>query len=134
MSPASGTAAFVIERRLPVGVPAAIARVKEALQREGFGVLSEIDLKVKLKEKLGVEFEEYTILGACHPPSAHRAVSIEESIGVFLPCNVLVHAAPGGSVVKAVRPAATLSIVGNPALTALGRDVEAMLERVVASA
>lgn len=134
MSPAPSAAAFVIERRLPVDVPAAIARVKESLAREGFGVLSEIDLRGKLKEKLGVEFEEYVILGACHPPSAHRAVSIEESIGVFLPCNVVVHAAPGGSVVKAIRPGATLSIVGNPALTAVGREVEAMLERVVAAA
>ncbi|MGE5176277.1 MAG: DUF302 domain-containing protein, partial [Hyphomicrobiales bacterium] len=117
-----------------VDVPTAIARVKEALALEGFGVLGEIDLRAKFQEKLGIDFEEYVILGVCHPASAYRAVSIEESIGVFLPCNVLVHAVPGGASIKAIRPAATLSIVGNPALTDVGREVEAQLERAVAAA
>ena len=106
----------------------------EALAREGFGVLSEIDLRAKFREKLGADFKEYVILGACHAPSAFKAVSTEESIGVFMPCNVIVHAVAGGTAVKAVRPTVTLGHVKNPALESLGREVEAMLERAVRSA
>ncbi len=126
-------AEYVIERKLSTDYKTTVERVKEALAREGFGVLTEIDLKAKLKEKLGVEFKDYVILGACHPPSAYQAVSAEESIGVLLPCNVVVHAADGGTMVKAVRPTASLGIVRNPALEPLGREVEAMLTRVIQS-
>ena len=124
---------YVIERKLSSDYQTTVARVKEALAREGFGVLTEIDLKAKLKEKLGVDFKDYVILGACHPPSAYKAVLAEESIGVLLPCNVVVHSAEGGTIVKAVRPTASLGIVKNPALEPLGREVEAMLTRVVQS-
>jgi uncharacterized protein (DUF302 family) len=127
------TRPYVIERTLKADFDSTVERVKQALAREGFGVLTEIDLKAKLKEKLGVEFKRYVILGACHPPSAHRAVSAEENIGVLLPCNVVVHAADAGTAVKAVRPTASLGIVQNPALEPIGREVEAMLARVVAS-
>ena len=106
----------------------------QALTREGFGLLSEIDLRAKFREKLGVEFREYVILGACHAPSAYKAVSLEESIGVFMPCNVIVHAVEGGTAVKAVRPSVTMGHVENPGLEPIGREVEAMLERVVRSA
>jgi len=126
-------AEYVIERKLSSDFPTTVARVKEALAREGFGVLTEIDLRAKLKEKLGVEFKDYVILGACHPPSAYKAVSAEESIGVLLPCNVVVHAAEGGSVVLAVRPTASLGIVKNPTLEPLGLEIEAKLARVVQS-
>jgi len=124
---------YFIERRLSSDFQTTVVRVKEALAREGFGVLTEIDMAAKFKEKLGVDFKNYVILGACHPPSAYKAVSAEESIGVLLPCNVVVHAVEGGSVVKAVRPTASLGIVKNPTLEPLGREVEAMLTRVVQS-
>jgi uncharacterized protein (DUF302 family) len=130
----TASAPYVIERTVPADFASTVERVKRALAREGFGVLTEIDLKAKLKEKLGVDFKDYVILGACHAPSAHRAVSAEESIGVLLPCNVVVHATAGGTAIKAVRPIASLGIVHNPALEPLGREVEAMLARVVASA
>jgi len=124
---------YFIEKRLSGDFPTTVARVKEALAREGFGILTEIDLRAKLKEKLGVDFKDYVILGACHPPSAYKAVSVEESIGVLLPCNVVVHAVEGGTVVKAVRPTVSLGIVKNPTLEPLGLEVETMLTRVVQS-
>jgi uncharacterized protein (DUF302 family) len=130
----TASAPYVIERVIPADYATTVERVKQALAREGFGVLSEIDLKAKFREKLGAEFREYVILGACHAPSAFKAVTAEESIGVFLPCNVIVHAVPGGTAVKAVRPTVTLGHVKNPALEPLGREVESMLERVVKSA
>jgi uncharacterized protein (DUF302 family) len=134
MSTKTASAPYVIERVIAADYATTVARVKEALAREGFGVLSEIDLKAKFREKLGADFKEYVILGACHAPSAFQAISTEESIGVFLPCNLIVHAVPGGTAVKAVRPSVTLGNVKNPALEPLGREVEAMLERVVRSA
>ncbi len=134
MSTRTAGAPYVIERVIAADYATTVGRVKEALAREGFGVLSEIDLKAKFREKLGADFKEYVILGACHAPSAYRAVSAEESIGVFLPCNVIVHATAGGTAVKAVRPSVTLGNVKNPALDPLGREVETMLERVVRSA
>jgi uncharacterized protein (DUF302 family) len=122
-----------IERTIEADFPTTLERVKAALQREGFGVLSEIDLKAKLKEKLGVDFKPYVILGACHPPTAYKGVSMDEGVGVIMPCNVVVHAAAHGTAVKAVRPMATLKMFRNPSLEALGSDVEAMLRRAVES-
>jgi uncharacterized protein (DUF302 family) len=125
---------YVITRVVAADFATTVERVRAALAREGFGVLTEIDVRATLKKKLGAEFEDYTILGACHPPSVLRALSEEESLGVFLPCNVVVHAAEGGTAVKAVRPTVTLATAGNPALEPLGREVEAMLARAVESA
>jgi uncharacterized protein (DUF302 family) len=124
---------YVIARVLPADTATTVERVREALAKEGFGVLTEIDVQATLKKNLGVTFKDYIILGACHPPSAHRALSREESIGVFLPCNVVVHATEGGTAVKAARPSITLGNVNDPALEPLGREVEAMLTRVVQS-
>jgi uncharacterized protein (DUF302 family) len=123
-----------IERTIDADFPSTVERVKAALQREGFGVLSEIDLKAKLKEKLGVDYKPYVILGACHPPTAYKGVSMNEGVGVIMPCNVVVHAADRGTAVKAVRPQATLKMFRNPSLDALGAEVEAMLRRAVESA
>jgi len=124
---------YVIARVIPADYATTVERVRQALAKEGFGVLSEIDVRATLKKKLDVDFKDYVILGACHPPSAHQALTREESIGVFLPCNVIVHATEGGTAVKAVRPSVTLGNVNNPALEPLGREVEAMLTRVVNS-
>lgn len=134
MGTQTASAPYVIERVIAADYPTTVERVRQALAREGFGVLSEIDLKAKFLEKLGADFKPYVILGACHAPSAYQAVSAEESIGVFMPCNVIVHAVAGGTAIKAVRPSVTLGNVKNPALEPIGRDIEAKLERVVKSA
>lgn len=111
----------------------AVERTREALAAEGFGVLSEIDVKATLKKKLDADFRPYVILGACNPPLAHRAFSTELDIGVLLPCNVIVYAAdePGKSVVSAVDPEVSLSRVGNETLRPVAADVKTRLTRVL---
>jgi uncharacterized protein (DUF302 family) len=124
---------YVIAKTVSTGQEETIAKVKEALAGEGFGVLSEIDVQAKMKEKLGEEMMPYVILGACHPPSAFKAISEEVSIGVLMPCNVVVHGAEGGSAVKAVRPSKSLAVAGREDLAELGLSIEAALKRVVES-
>lgn len=113
----------------------AVERTKNALKAEGFGVLSEIDLQEKLREKLGVEVDPYLILGACNPPLAYKALRAEPEIGLLLPCNVIVYATSGGrTVVAAVDPEAMLSVVGeNVAVAELGQDARGRLQRVIES-
>jgi uncharacterized protein (DUF302 family) len=111
----------------------AVARTKEALAKEGFGVLSEIDISATLKAKLGADFRPYVILGACNPPLAHRALTAERDLGLLLPCNVIVYAAdePGHSVVAAMDPEAALELTGNPEVAEVAREVRSRLERVL---
>lgn len=113
----------------------AVERTRNALTAEGFGVLSEIDLQEKLRDKLGVEVDPYLILGACNPPLAYKALQAEPEIGLLLPCNVIVYAQPGGrTVVAAVDPDAMLSVVGeNAAVAEVGRDARQRLQRVIES-
>ncbi len=108
-----------------------IARVTEALKAEGFGVLTEIDVKATMKKKLDVDFRPYRILGACNPQMAHQALSIEDKIGVMLPCNVIVQQADKGVEVAAVDPVASIGRVGNPALGEAAQTVKAMLTKVI---
>jgi uncharacterized protein (DUF302 family) len=109
-----------------------VERTREALGREGFGVLSEIDVRATLKKKLDVDVEPYVILGACNPPLAHRALSSERNIGLLLPCNVVVYAeGPDRSVVAAVDPEVSLGRVDNDALAPLAAEVKAKLRRVL---
>ena len=114
----------------------AVEKTREALKDEGFGVLCEIDLKEKLKEKLGIDFRKYVILGACNPPLAYKTLQQEINIGLLLPCNVIVYAADeaGKSVVAAIDAGAMLSVVGgsNEALDSVAREVNERLNRVVA--
>lgn len=114
-------------------VDEAEARVREALKGEGFGVLTEIDIKSAFKEKLGVDFKRYRILGACSPPLAHQALSEEEDIGLLLPCNVVVYEGEeeGTSVVAALDPVLQLGVSGREDLGDLANDVQARLKRVI---
>jgi uncharacterized protein (DUF302 family) len=110
---------------------AAVAHVREALREEGFGVLTEIDVRATLKEKLGEEVEPYLILGACNPPYAHRALELEPELGALLPCNVVVYERGGETHVSAVDPVAMLGIVGSASLDPIAAEIRARVERAV---
>ena len=104
----------------------------QALKAEGFGVLTDIDVKATLKSKLGEDFHNYRILGACNPPYAHKALQLEDKIGTMLPCNVIVQeVAPGSVEVSAVDPIASMQAVDNPALGEVAYEVQAKLRRVI---
>lgn len=112
----------------------AVSRITEALKAEGFGVLTTIDVRQTLKEKLDIDFEPYVILGACNPQLAHRGLLAEPELGLLLPCNVIVHEHAGKSVVSVVDPAQMLGVVGdNPALRAVATEAGERLRRVVTS-
>lgn len=110
----------------------ALARVTEALKAEGFGILTEIDVRETFKKKLDVDFRPYKILGACNPHFAHQALQAEDKIGAMLPCNVIVQETPDGRTeVAAVDPVASMQAVENPALEPIATDVRARLQRVI---
>jgi uncharacterized protein (DUF302 family) len=124
---------YALVRELPeMDYDDVVSRVTELLAGEGFGVLTEIDVKATLKKKLNVEFRRYVILGACNPPMAHRALSMEPDIGVLLPCNVCVSERDGGGTrVAAMNPAAAFTLIDNPEISGVADDVRARLQRVV---
>jgi uncharacterized protein (DUF302 family) len=112
----------------------ATARVTEALKTQGFGVLTEIDVKETLKKKLGVDFTPYKILGACNPPLAHRALTIAPEVGLLLPCNVVVRQVADGQMeVSLIDPLSRLAVIGQPELQIVAQEARAKLERVAAS-
>jgi uncharacterized protein (DUF302 family) len=113
----------------------AVERTREALASEGFGVLTEIDVRATFKKKLDADFRPYVILGACNPRLAYQALTAERDIGLLLPCNVVVYAAdePGKSVVAILDPVKALSLTGNDTLQPLASEVRSRLERVLAS-
>jgi uncharacterized protein (DUF302 family) len=112
---------------------AAVESVRAELAKEGFGVLTEIDMKATLAKKLGVEFRPYTIIGACNPPLAAKALEADIDIGLLLPCNVVVYTTdePGRCAVVAIDPVAQLGITGNTEIEPLAQEVRAKLERVL---
>lgn len=112
----------------------AVEQVKAALKQEGFGVLCEIDVRRTLKEKLGVDTRPYVILGACNPPLAHQALSVEPDLGLLLPCNVVVRRDEQGVVhVEFMDPEAVLKLVDNPGIATLAHEVRERLSRVMAA-
>jgi uncharacterized protein (DUF302 family) len=110
----------------------AVARVRTALADQGFGVLTEIDVTATLKAKLGEQMEDYVILGACNPPAAHQALAIDRSIGLLLPCNVVVRAAAEGTVVEALDPQVMVTLTGRPELKPVADEVARRLTAALA--
>ena len=121
---------YALQVRLTLPYDQAIDKVTAALKEEGFGILTEIDVKATLKKKLDADFRKYVILGACNPPLAHRALSAELEIGLLLPCNVIVYEEDGGSVVSIVDPISMLGVVESPELDPVASEARARLERV----
>jgi uncharacterized protein (DUF302 family) len=125
---------YYIRKELTVPFDRAVERVKEELQKEGFGVLTDIDMKETLKKKLDVEFRRYRILGACNPRFAHQALQEEARVGLLLPCNVIVQESGSGQVeVAAIDPVESMQRVGNPKLAAVAAQVQEKLQRVIAA-
>jgi uncharacterized protein (DUF302 family) len=133
--PVERTTPYGLSVTVPLAYDAAVARVRDALGGEGFGVLTEIDVRATLKKKLDAEFRPYVILGACNPPMAHQALTAERDIGLLLPCNVVVYAGdePGTSVVAALDPEKQLALTGRTDIAPLAAEVRARLERVLAA-
>ena len=124
--------AYNITRKMSGDFDSVVARVKEALKSEGFGVLTEIDVAATLKTKIGKDFRPYRILGACNPHYAFEALSLEPHIGVMLPCNVIVQRFDHGEVeVSSIDPATTMQSVGNPGLEGVAAKVRDALSRAI---
>ncbi len=122
---------YAYRTKLNLPYEQAVEKVTEALKGEGFGVLTQIDVKATLKKKLDADFRKYVILGACNPPLAHQALEAELEIGLLLPCNVIVYEEDGGSVVSIVDPISMLGVVENPNLDLVAREARARLQRVI---
>jgi uncharacterized protein (DUF302 family) len=122
---------FTFGTRLAGSVADARPRVEAALQAEGFGVLTEIDVQATMKAKLGVDRPPFLILGACNPPLAHRAIEVDPSVGALLPCNVVVRADGPDTIVEVMDPVAALSFVKSTAIRPIADEAKARLERVI---
>jgi uncharacterized protein (DUF302 family) len=119
---------------LNLGFEETIAKTIDALKNEGFGLVSDIDLQAKFKEKLGIDYKQYRILGACNPAYAHKALQVEEKIGTMLPCNVLIIDKENGTTeVAAVNPIASMLAIQNPLLKPLAEEISGKLKNVIAA-
>jgi uncharacterized protein (DUF302 family) len=128
------TMSYYFSKVLEMTFDEAIAKVTEELKKEGFGVLTEIDVKETLKKKLGVDFQKYRILGACNPPFAYQALQAENKIGTMLPCNVIVQETSEGQVeVSAIDPVASMQAIENPTLKKIATEVRNKLKKVINS-
>lgn len=126
------TTSYAIGRSVPLPYEQAVARIKDALQQQGFGVLTEIDIQATLKKKLDVDFKKYVILGACNAPLAHQGFQAEPDIGLLLPCNVIVYEdTPTRSRVAVLDPVAQLGISGREDLAPLAREARSRLEKAL---
>ena len=125
--------AYGLSKELDLPYDDALERVKAALQAEGFGVLTEIDVQDTLKQKLQVDFRRYQIIGACNPALAHKALQAELQVGLLLPCNVIVYEEDGGTTVAAFDPVAAMGLAQNPALEDVAREAKERLKRALES-
>jgi uncharacterized protein (DUF302 family) len=125
------TTDYAIRTKLNIPYEQAVEKVTAALKREGFGVLTEIDVKATLKQKLDVEFRDYVILGACNPSLAHQALTAQPDIGLLLPCNVVVSATDGGSEVAILDPMIMMGVVDSPDVKPVAEEAKTRLQRVV---
>lgn len=124
--------AYYFAKTLKIGFEDAVRRTTEALKSEGFGIITEIDVKDTLKKKVNVDFRNYRILGACNPALAHQALQLEDKVGTMLPCNVVVQeASPGQVEVAAIDPVASMAAIDNPRLKEAAEYVSARLRRVI---
>lgn len=127
---------LALSTTLHTSFPEAVERTRTALAEQGFGVLTEIDMKATLKAKLGEDMEDYLILGACNPPLAHRAVTVDRRIGLLLPCNVVVRtdpAEPGTVLVDAMNPQMMVQVADRPGLAEVADDATAALQAAIDS-
>jgi len=124
---------YGFSKTVSLGYDEAIEKVTEELKKEGFGVLTTIDVKDTLKKKLDVDFKKYIILGACNPPFAHKALTAEEEIGLLLPCNVIVYEKDGGTVVSIFDPMVMMAVLENNKMKTIAEEVQARLQRVIAA-
>lgn len=122
---------YYYKKQVSVPFLEAVEKTKAELAKEGFGILSEIDVRATLKTKLDQEFDNYVILGACNPPLAYQALLAEKDIGLLLPCNVLVYEDAGTVFVSAIVPSVAMGLVNNEALTPVAKEVDEKLKRVV---
>ena len=124
---------YYLSKMLVVSSDEAVTRATDALKKEGFGILTEIDVSVTLKKKIDVDFPSYRILGACNPTLAYEALKLENKVGTMLPCNVIVRDAGNGRMeVAAIDPVASMQAIDNPALKQAAAQVRAKLEKVIA--
>jgi uncharacterized protein (DUF302 family) len=124
---------YYFSKKSALGFKEAIEKVTEALKQEGFGILTEIDVKETLKKKLDVDFRPYKILGACNPPFAYKALQAEDKVGIMLPCNVIVQEKENGVEIAAVDPVASMLAIDNPKLSEIADEIRLMLHRVIDS-
>ncbi len=124
---------YGFQKKLKCGFDEALKMVAEKLKQEGFGILTEIDVRDTLKKKLDVEFPRYKILGACNPPFAYKALQAETAIGLLMPCNAIVYEKEGDVYFAMVKPSVTMRSVGNPALEPLAGEIEKKIERIIES-
>lgn len=122
---------FSVKKQFSASFPDAVSKIKAALAEEGFGILTEIDVKETLKKKLGIDQDNYVILGACNPPFASEALQAEMEIGLFLPCNVVVYENDGKIVASAIRPTVAMQMINNPKLADIAKKVEEKLTKVI---
>lgn len=120
-------------KKVSLSFEEAIAKVKEKLTKENFGILTEIDVKATMKNKLNVDYDNYTILGACNPEFAHKALQEEKEIGLLLPCNVIVYEDNSNVYVSAILPSVAMNMVENPKLAEISKEVEEKLKFVIDS-
>ena len=122
---------YYFSKKVSTGFEEAVSQVIQALKDQGFGILTEIDVKETLKKKLGVEFRNYRILGACNPPFAHKALLTEDKVGTMLPCNVIVQETDEGIEIAAIDPLASMRAIDNPDLQEIAETIGKKLKSVV---